>query len=272
MSWSKLKTIVILILLILNLFLLCLVAFLQFQSARYEASALDQSLEVLEALGIQLDASALPGTMDLPTLSVARDTAREEEIAVLLAGSHSEQLVSFLNNGRFYATLAPSLPVAEGSSRSQQTRELLQSLGIEIWQTTEQENGTVYAVQSLNGIPVFTPDTVLTSAYNEDNQMISVSGRLLLGEATEIPESRQPVSIPTVLLSFVNTMSEWMDVYQSIESIQPAYLVKFVPTLNASIRLTPVWHIVTDTGAYCLDAYTAEVTRMTNLKGRPTSR
>ena len=272
MSWSKLKTIIILILLILNLFLFSLVAFLQVQSARYEASALSQALEVLTQSGISIDASALPESMDLPTLSVARDTVREQEVAEQLGGSRSDQLVSFLNYGRFYATLDPARPVPEGSSRTQQTQELLQSLGIEVWQVTEEADGSVSAVQSLNGVPVFTPDTVLTAAYDESGQMVSLSGRLLLGATTEVPENREPVSMPTVLLSFLSAMSDWADVYQSIESIQAAYLVSFVPTLTDPIRLTPVWHIVTDTGAYCLDAYTAEVTRMTNLKGRPTAR
>lgn len=122
MSWSKLKTIIILILLILNLFLFSLVAFLQVQSARYEASALSQALEVLTQSGISIDASALPESMDLPTLSVARDTVREQEVAEQLAGSRSDQLVSFLNNGRFYATLDPPVRSRRGAAAPSRPR------------------------------------------------------------------------------------------------------------------------------------------------------
>ena len=59
MEWRKLKNLIILILLVVNGFLLVLVAARSQEAAQYERSALEQTVQVLERGGIQVDLLSL---------------------------------------------------------------------------------------------------------------------------------------------------------------------------------------------------------------------
>lgn len=260
MSRSKVKSIIILILLLFNLFLLSLVGFLQLRSFRYEQSALDATVSILAESGVTVATDLTPIAMELPLCSAARDSQREEELVRLLGGSEAAQ-ASFLANGRFSIAFTPALPPEEGVSRTEQASRLLDTLGLEGEQFLQTEN-QVTAVQTLEGVPVFSTDTALSFAYDDRGALSSISGRLILGKTTELAQEQQPASLSTILLSFHTTTSEWLDVYQTIELVEPAYLVRIVASQTQSVRLQPVWHIVTDTGAYCVDAYNADVIRM----------
>lgn len=73
MEWRKLKNLIILILLVVNGFLLVLVAARSQEAAQYERSALEHTVQVLERGGIQVDLSALSPAVGLSPLSVDRD-------------------------------------------------------------------------------------------------------------------------------------------------------------------------------------------------------
>ena len=55
MEWGRLKNLIILILLIVNGFLLVLVATRREESARYERMALEQTVQALERRGVQVE-------------------------------------------------------------------------------------------------------------------------------------------------------------------------------------------------------------------------
>ena len=86
MEWRKLKNLIILILLVVNGFLLVLVAARSQEAAQYERSALEHTVQVLERGGIQVDLSALSPAVGLSPLSVDRDLEQEEKLARALLG------------------------------------------------------------------------------------------------------------------------------------------------------------------------------------------
>lgn len=279
MSWSKLKTIIILILLLLNLFLLGLVGFIRIRSARYAAAALSEAAAVLQLNGIQVETNALPSVMELRTVTVARGLQPESVLAAALLGedvqSHASGgglyvytsslgEASFRSSGEFSVTFTHPRPAAEGE-HAVWVRSLLEGLGLDLWQV-ETTASTVAASQSLNGAPLYSGGVLSVSqspisaifAFDGDGRLQSVSGRLLMGPVTADPEDREPLSVPTALISFFNFAMENGEVCQAIRSMTPAYRAS---SISDPTRLTPVWHITTDTGDYFLDAYTAEVTR-----------
>ncbi len=65
MEWSKIKNIIILLLLLVNGFLLVLVGMRQGENRRYQQSALTQALQVLERSGIQVSQSGLEDAQGL---------------------------------------------------------------------------------------------------------------------------------------------------------------------------------------------------------------
>lgn len=279
MSWSKLKTIIIIILLLLNLFLLGLVGFIHLRSARYAAAALSEAAAVLQLNGIQVQTDALPASMELKTVTVARDLQPEAALAAALLGEDVQSQssggglyvyhsplgeASFRSSGEFSVTFTQPGPAAEGEYTAL-VRSLLEELDLDLWQV-EASDSTVTASQSLNGAPLYSggilsmSQSAIAAAFTFDDggRLQSVSGRFLMGAITVESESREPLSIPTVLISFFNFTVDSGEVCQAIRSVTPAYRAS---ATSDPTRLTPVWHITTDTGDYFLDAYTAEVTR-----------
>lgn len=286
MSWSKLKTIIILILLLLNLFLLGLVGFIRLRSARYEASALSEAAAVLELNGIQVQRDGLPESMKLAALTVARDTRQEAALAAALLGGEVESQASggglyvyrspmgeasFRSNGEFSVTFSQS-PSVSAPDRSGQVRALLEGLDLELWQVDE-DGASVTAAQSLNGACVYSGGYLplgqsvlgITFTYDAQGRLASASGLLLMGASANDPDGREPLSVPTALIAFFSFTVDNGEVCQAIRSMTPVYRAS---TSADPIRLTPVWRITTDTGDYFLDAYTAEVTRASQTAAR----
>ena len=90
MEWRKVKNIIILVLLLVNGFLLVLVAFRKGEAHRYEQTALLQAVQALKNSGIEVDIHAVAPVDGLPALTVERDTAREARMTGALLGETVE--------------------------------------------------------------------------------------------------------------------------------------------------------------------------------------
>lgn len=263
MSWSKLKNIIILILVLLNGFLLALAGVIQLRSARYEAQALWEAAAVLERSGITVQRESLPSAMPLSAAVYARDGEGEAGLAAALLGGETQAqtdgglsvyqgaggTVTFRSTGEFSAELAPEEAPPNGEGREAQVRALLAGLGVELWQVRETEN-RVEVFQSVGGVPVFPAGTAAGQlnagaafTYDAQGRLSRVSGRLLLGRAAEDPEGEAPLSVPTVLIAFLRFVADSGDVCQELREMTPAYRAA-----ADSARLTPVWRIATDGG------------------------
>lgn len=277
MAWSKVKTIIILILLTLNLFLLGLVGYIQLHSARYQAAALREAAAVLERSSIQVDPGILPAEMPLRTVTMTRDTEREAALAAALLGTDTEIRstagglhiyeaaagnASFRSSGEFSVTFTQPRSLPSGASPLEQVRGILDGLGLEIWQAEEQ-GSTVAVVQSLDGTPVFPSASTGQSAgasfsFNEAGRLSMVSGRLALGRTAEDPAGQEALTVPTVLIAFFNFILDSGDACHAIYEVLPVYRAS---SMSDPVSLIPAWRISTDTGDYFLDAATAEVVR-----------
>lgn len=270
MSWSKLKTIIIYILLLLNLFLLGLVGMNRLRARRYQNAALTEAAAVLARNNIQVRWEELPREMKLSPAVAARDLQKEEELVRTFLGEdvkasasggglyvYEGQSVagtaSFRSNGEFTITCdAPR-------GRNATPREIMERLGVDTARAREEE-GSATAQQELNGVPVYGSSgqgaAGMTFEYDGLGQLCAVSGRLFLGRLTAEQEKWTPLSVPTALISFFNFVVDNGDVCQEIVSMAPVYRAVGDP-----VRLAPAWLIRTDTGGYFVDAATAEVSR-----------
>ena len=133
MEWRKVKNLIILVLLLVNGFLLVIVGNRLSEERRYEKSALDQAVQVLDANGIRVTADGLTGAEGLYTASVERSAAREQEMAVAFLGSD----VAGQNQGGglyTYKNGAGSVTFRSGGQFSSRTE------GEERWQTSDPED------------------------------------------------------------------------------------------------------------------------------------
>ena len=274
MEGHRLKTIVIAILLVLNGFLLVLVGARKTEAVRYEQSALERTIEVLARNGIQTTEDAVMGRSVPSSVTAERDLAMEGAVAAALLGEGAE------GNNRggglyIYATERGQLSFRSGGELAavfseddfwrtddpeSHAAQLMDSLKLDCEQIRcdiSEGSGQVVYRQLLDGSPLYS--CRLTFTYKQ-GRLTALSGNLLATEA-EKAENEELLSLPTVLMRFLDDVLESGDVCSAILKVEPGYLM--VQSFTEAMRLNPVWYISTNTADYYVDAATGQLTRVT---------
>ncbi len=274
MEWAKLKNFIILVLLMVNGFLLVLVWSRREESVRYERLALEQTAQVLERGGIQVELSALPELDGLAPLAAERDVEREARLVRALLG---EEVQGDNRGGGLYlyrsgagevsvrtgGELSAELSGSAGQDTDRPERHaagLLKKMGVEAEQAgvTEEEGETRVRFRQLwNGVPVFSCEVEF--AYG-GGSLRRVQGSLLMaGSGTA--EAGGMLTLPTALMRFSEEIAASGDVCSAIRSMEPGYRGT-AQSLSGGVRLTPVWLVDTDTGSFYLDGTSGALTRL----------
>ena len=269
MEWSKLKNIIIVILLLVNGFLLVLVGGQEIQVRRYERSALTGAAAVLEQGGIRVDADVLQAAKSgLEAQSVSRDVQAEADLARTLLGE--DTAVTDQGGGLYLYTGARGSMVfraggtveaaltdyrVEAEQRQALVRQLLADLGLRC-ELLEEQGDTIVCRQLLEDTPVF---SCRLAFQFSGERLLSVSGSLVLGSAA--PEgSAQCLSVPTAVVRFLDGIRDSGDVCTAVTEMRPGYRAS--QSFDAAIHLTPVWLVSTDVSEYYLDSITGRLTRV----------
>jgi len=266
MVWSKVKNIVILILILLNLCLLLLIVGQHLQSMRYEEETLRQTLAALSLNGITVEEDVLPDEMELPALNVTKDEEKEMRTAKLLLGEsvistnsggmsiHSSPTgnLSFYGGGAVVGELA--LNWRNLTDADSPTSVLLKGLEIEPWSLTPGEN-EMEVIPLINGAPVF--NGALALRYDGDF-LVGIEGRMP-GRYTPEQEQEPTITIPTALISLLEYVTESGTVCRSVRGMVPGYYVTSSGTDSAC--LSPCWRVQTDTVTFYISALDGKVTR-----------
>lgn len=273
MEVSKLKNIVIVILVLLNLFLLVLSGGRRVQDARDRDEARSAAVEVIRNGGVVLEEQIVPAEMDLLPLTADRDLQEELRQARTLLGGEVEmqakggEVYRYSNasgwlqvhsTGQYSAEVMPQTPLTqEDRLADRAVAELakldIQSVVVESRMIDGRE--TVILNQSLDGVPLL--GCQVTVVCTDGGSLSFTAGRRLLGE-TQRAEGT-PITVATALMRLYNGLNDLGDVYSTIQTITPAYLLSTEG--GGSVRLTPVWQVETDTGIYRLDTLTGVLTR-----------
>lgn len=275
MEWRKLKNLIILILLTVNGFLLVLVGIRWEESVRYERSALEQTVQVLERGGIQVDVEAVAAADGLAPMTVERDVEREARLAGVLL---DEEVQGDNRGGGLYLYRGGlgEVSLRSGGGLSAEflrndhwktdrpedhAAALLKKLGVEgalTEQGNEGENVVLRFTQSWNGVPVFSCEVEFVY---RDGYLTTLRGALLMA-ADGTAETGRALTLPTALMRFSEELGITGDVCSAIRSMEPGYRGT-AQSLSGGARLTPVWLVVTDTANYYLDCVTGALTRVT---------
>lgn len=275
MEWSRIKTIILIILAVTNISLLGFLVQreLQFQSAQREAR--QNAILFLENNGVTVEEETVPEEMTLLPQTVEWDREQEREAAsVLLGGEVQEQAwsdeiyryynemgsIQFHRDGTFQGEFVEDAFPLEGRDAAAYGLEILEILGIQGESLSVRSDGTENPVvtvtcrQLWNQVPVFNHLITLTF---RSGSLSAVEGHRLVGEP-ELNTRQEPVSIPTALFQFYHGISNLGDVCSRIDRITPGYVTSAGAGPSA---LTPVWYIATDTRNYRLDTLTGELSR-----------
>lgn len=270
MEWSKLKNIIILILLLANLFLLVMAGVRQRDSAQHQEQALNDAVSVLERSGIRMDRGRLPSELDLTPMTVERDQAAEAELAGALLGDCSAAdlgsgrfsytgvlgTAEFRSNGNFSFSFPDGALRVGVSGEEAHALDTLEKIGFdgEVISREEEGGGVLLVLRQVwQGTPVLSCQVTLT--YERDC-LRSISGQRLMGAPQPSADRSELLSVPTALLRFLNGVTSLGDVCSEITAMTPAYLL----TTDAT-RLVPIWYVTTDVGVYSLNAVTGALGR-----------
>lgn len=263
MKASRLKTIVIVILLLVNAFLLFLLLSRRAeQNAAYERTV-DQLISLYEASGIALERSVLPQDSDLFSAETQREESREAAFAAALLGSVTASDVggaehysgeygscTFRSGGAVEASLARDVSDIDAFCD-----ELFKSFGYtRTGAPLAADSGSVTGLRSADGRCVFNAPLTLTFS---SGSLVSVSGTFLStlsgGRRTE------GVDAVSALVFFLDHRNTSGIVCTQITAMESGYLLQ--PTAAAQTAAVPVWRVTTDVNSYYVNALTGEVTR-----------
>lgn len=264
MEWSKIKNIVLLMLLAVNLFLLVLVADQERKSAAYQEEARAGAVEILEAANIHMDPERLPPESALRTMSVERDRTMEDAMAqtllaetsksgdlgpVTYSGAQGEG--QFLSDGKFSFTFSGEGLAAGKESPAEHGQKLLEKAGYEcqVLSVQEKEDGTILVTmqQLWDGSPVFNSTADL---IYEDGSLRSIRGQRLMGRP-EPEAGTEPLDVATILLRFLSGVQDGGYVCSEIRGMTAGYEVTLSSTGSAALE--PVWLITTNTVPFYVD-------------------
>lgn len=282
MEWSKLKNIILLILVATNLFLLALVGSREWSAARYLSNARSDAIQVLARSGITVDKDILPKDQVLPIGAVTRDREGEAGLLEPLLGPVSEQslgggrflytgeygVADLRGRGEFSLALDPDHFSIGGMSYAAHAVETLSLMGFqavavstELLQEDSATTGEPVEVAEVTLVQLWGEAPVLTCtarAVYTGGSLVSVSGTRLSG--SPVQTGGMELSAVTGLLGFLERLSDTGDVCSAVTAMTPAY--QLTSGLADPAGLDPVWYMETDAGAYILNVATGELRRL----------
>lgn len=274
MEGTRIKNMVILILLLLNGFLLFLVLGRWAEDTHSHEAARSSAIEIIRADGVALVEDAVPEDMTLTHMKTVRDTAWENELAVVLLGGavgvearggevyrHQNEngWIQFHSTGEFMAELEPAAFALGEQTAAQHGAALLERMGFEcrlLNDATQDGQGSITFRQLHKGVPVLGCQATLV--YRDGGLAGIVDARRMPG----VPHrtvGEASLSVASALMRLYNGLKELGDIYTRIDSITPAYTMS--AGRSGTAGLTPVWHVQTDTGAYQMDIQTGQISR-----------
>ena len=270
MPWTKLKNIILLILVMTNLFLLVFVLGQAWQNDRAREQTWENALLFLRERGVQVEEALLPRTSDLLPQVARRDLEGERAAAeALLQGTcemesrggevyryfNGNGSIQFHSDGTFSAQLDPAaFPL--GEDRAGGCLALLEQIGFQ-GELLEERGDALTFGQTWDGRRLFNLQVTVTAESGGASGM--TAGRRLVGEPEE-DSARQAIDPASALVELFNGISALGDVCNQISALEQGYISG--ASLSGPMTLTPVWQVATDTGFYQLDLVTGGVSRL----------
>lgn len=262
MRWSKIKNIVIALLLVVDLLLLGQVVLRETESAALRRQAREEAAALLAASGIRVDLEAMPEDRELGPMWCQRDSGKEAALAAALLGeatlgedggyAGAKGRVWFYSSGEFTVELDPSAYSLGEESAEELSARVMDKLDFqgEILSVTE-ENGVVAVRmrQSWEGSPIFSCEAVLTY---RDGSLRTIQGKRLPGVPTPVAGDGA-MTVTTALIRFLSGVTEGGYVRSQVKSMTVGYEMTAMPP-GGAFKLTPVWQVETDASPFWMDA------------------
>lgn len=270
MKWSKLKNIILILLVVVNVCLIGIVAVREGREANNQRQTQERVVEVLKNSGKTFLPDKVPGALTLTPKTVVLVPRGEEEARGLVgeiestesAGTRTTYVgergrVSFSDNGAIDAALTAGAWTIGGADAGEDALAWLGRLGGQgtvVDQSAEGTDTRVVVRQDWDGACL--PGCTLTFSYT-DGALVSVKGRAIVGTATEKAAGSALLDGSTALLRFLAWLGDSEYVCGEIRDMRMGYAVSG----TRNVTLTPAWYLWTDARpwVYSVDGSTGSV-------------
>ena len=263
MQWDKVKNVLIVILVAVNVFLLGNLGRQFWQTRQQEAELVSSLRTLMQDYGLALDEDfSLPNDVVLPELSIDRSRPTEEASAIAMLGGEPERTeqedgtvifegergtVEWGADGSVSGsiTTGEAMPTDAGAAL-RLAKRLFSDWKLQAEDAVFRAEGTsVTMTGTVAGLPVF--NRTLTIRFTGDG-FASLSGLWSFGTPyTTVSASGVTCNAADALLEFVARQPE----AQSVLSMTAGYRMQ--TDSSRRLQFTPTWKIVTDSGEYLVD-------------------
>ena len=264
MRWSKIKNIIILLLIIVNLALLALVGVSSWRSREYERQARARMITILSNNGIAFLPDQVPDSLGLAPQRLTA-TEPERSHAELLVGPVSSVetvgartvytgetgQVTFSPAGDIQADFLPGAGPGEAGALT-----LLDRLDVEYAEESREaaDGGeAITLIQRIDGVPI--PNETVSLTFR-GGALESLSLRRLAGTWETLSPAAGTITASTALMRFLEALNEKGYVCSQVSALYPGWSLSGAET----VTFTPSWFIETDTQQrFVIDGVTGAV-------------
>ncbi|GEM_PF-2641056 len=265
MNWPKVKTLLLVLLLIANIILFGNYLVMQQQRSEQESRIAEDISAVCAERGVTVPVSVLPAYYDqLASLAVVRNPDAEARFADKILGDNTQSdlgggifvytshrgTLTFRTGGQFELTLEHSAPGNDSAA----IRTLVKLFGSACGFSAENVSVSdgVYSVNNrCNDFAVF--NSSLTAVFTEDK--LTVSGRSMLFQFQNV-DNVSVKNIGALLLGLIDTLAAEDREPTEITSIEPGYAAEYS---GSQLIFTPIWRIESFGQAYFVNAVTGAI-------------
>ncbi len=250
MAWSRVKSILIAMLIAVNAFLILFYGITAWRENRYKDQYTKDLLATASALGVTLDESLTDTEVEkLLPIYVYRNERKDAEIAKKLLGecetteaedgtmsyTSNRGTIFFAKDGQVELALFGETPKSEREAQ-RKIKSILRKMGQSYESISFAESGVAHAKLTAVGMPVF--NAVLTFSFSEDG--LHVSGQRVLHDPQQV-RSAEIRELPGLLLSLFGHWDTMGETKKTITGIDLGYLVK---NMNGKrVTVLPVWRV-----------------------------
>ena len=261
MDWRRVKSILIIFMLIINLALLTLLVWRRVSDRHVAARAREEMHALLEGQGLHAPPGVIPDeNVSATALEVTRDPAIEQALVAVLIGEVTPENLGgniityqgaggsagFQTGGEFAVLSEAPILLPAGESVTERIGLLLQGWGGQL-PPEQMGDGTVTVTQVVNGLPVWGNGIVVAL---EGDSVAALSGCWVSGTLATL--AQQGMSAGYCLLRYAAEMQE----QRTVEEIQLGYYAAAIDP--ETVQLTPVWRVRFSGEHLFLDALTGD--------------
>ena len=270
MSLSRIKSIVIAMLLLINAFFLTIIVFGKYADARDERQELEDLCAILQSNGITISPDSVKSVDAIRTMRTARGVEQEAIVAnalldqsdmtvrssIYLYENAERGSAEFSSGGDFKIWMHEGI-MTNASGTLKTVQEILRNMRLEISMfivSVEPDTEMVVAVSAYRGASIFncTVDFVF-----ENGSLITVAGRYVTGfEPAE--DGVEISSVGTALMGFLAAVKREDIECTEIQSVEAGYIYSIVGSFGEGV-ISPVWMVTTSNGRHVVDSATGEI-------------